>query len=210
MSRIRPSYTSSVPMFLSSHDTHAKTHCMRQSSLPMIASCQRRGTLNSQQDAGSAPSHGESTSDVSASAEAHLQNASSGGATVVVVDDEPAIRTMVAMVLANAHYHVVPVNNAMDAAHYIHQAAGAVDALVTDVVMPVVSGTELAVWMRRVWPHIPVLFMSGFCEPSRLQLSPDDVAHHYLAKPFSLSALTTHVALLIDQRRTGAGHTRHD
>ena len=149
-------------------------------------------------------------SDVSATLEAHSQNTSSPRATVVVVDDEPAIRAMVAMVLAQAHYQVVPVDNAMEAAYYIHRAAGQVSAVVTDVVMPVVSGPELAAWIRRVWPHIPVLFMSGFCEPSSLQLSADDLAYRYLAKPFSLSALITHVGLLIDQRRNDEGHIGHD
>ena len=211
MSLIRPSYTSSVPTFLSSQANHASANCIRKSSLLMAASCQRHDSMKGRQDVGSASSDGEPTSDVSATAEAHSQNTSSPGATVVVVDDEPPIHAMVAMVLAKAHYRVVPFDNAMDAAYYIHRAAGQIDVLVTDVVMPVVSGTELAAWTRRVWPHIPVLFMSGFYEPSRLQLSADDLAHHYLAKPFSLSALTTHVGLLIDQRRNDAGHNiRHD
>ena len=130
--------------------------------------------------------------------------------TVVVADDEPAIRAMVAMVLTNADYRVIQSDNAMHAAYCIDQVTGQIDALVTDVVMPLVSGVELAVWVRRVWSHIPVLFMSGFYEPSRLRLSADDLAHHFLAKPFKLSTLVTHVTLLIDQSRNHAGHIVHD
>jgi hypothetical protein len=52
--------------------------------------------------------------------------------------------------------------------------------------------------------------VSGFYEPSRLQLSADDLAHHFLPKPFTLSALTTHVSRLIDERRNDADPIPHN
>lgn len=166
--------------------------------------------MNRPKNADSASPDGQPTSETSAALEVPSLKMSNPRGTVVIADDEPAIRAMVAMVLTNADYRVIQSDNGMHAAYCIHQVAGQIDALVTDVMMPLVSGAELALWVRRVWPHIPVLFMSGFYEPSYLRLSADDLAHHFLAKPLKLSALVTQVTLLLDERRNDAGHIPHD
>jgi CheY-like chemotaxis protein len=48
---------------------------------------------------------------------------------------------------------------------------GKIDLVITDVMMPLVTGPELAAWVRHVWPHISVLFVLAFFHPSRLELS---------------------------------------
>lgn len=174
------------------------------------SSGQQCDMMNSPKNAERGCPDGEPTSDTSSGLKGPSLKTISPRGIVVLADDEPAIRAMVAMVLTSADYRVIQSDNGMHAAYCIHQMAGQIDALVTDVVMPLVSGAELAVWVRRVWPHIPVLFMSGFYEPSHLRLSADDPAHHFLAKPFTLSALVTQVTRLIDVSRNLAGHIVHD
>ena len=199
-----PSVTLPVPTVLSFQNHQATA----RSALDV--SFLRRDAMNGEEEAFSASRSGDPPSDRSGILGERSLNESGPRGTVMVVDDEPAIRAMVATALANAHYQVIQALSGIDAAYRIHQLGGQIDALVTDVMMPVVSGHELAVWVRRVWPHIPVLFMSGFCETSRLQLSAHDLVHHYLAKPFKLSALITQVSLLIDERLNHAGHILHD
>lgn len=111
--------------------------------------------------------------------------------------------------LSNAGYHVHLGANGPEAAYHLHQVEGKIDLLITDVMMPLVSGPELAAWVRHVWPHIPVLFVSGFCEPSRLQLSQHDLGHHFLAKPFGLSALSRKVELMMSQTLYGSSARLH-
>ena len=114
-------------------------------------------------------------------------------ATVLIVDDERPIRMMIAQVLSNVHYETYQAPDAIEAAYQIHRLDGNIDLLITDVMMPLVTGPELGAWVRTVWPHIPILFLSAFVEPSRFRLSTEDLAHHFLSKPFPLSELVRRV-----------------
>ncbi len=122
---------------------------------------------------------------------------------VLIADDEARIRAMVGIVLSHARFHVDHAANGPEAAYLIHQVEGKIDVVITDVMMPLVTGPELAAWVRRVWPHIPVLFVSAFFQPSRLELSREDLDLHFLAKPFGLSSLTCKVELMMSQTLKG-------
>lgn len=87
-------------------------------------------------------------------------------------------------------FHVYHAANGSEAASRIHQVEGKIDLVITDVMMPLVTGPELADWVRYVWPHISVLFVLAFFHPSRLELSQEDLDLYFLANPFGLSALT--------------------
>lgn len=100
--------------------------------------------------------------------DAHSDEGHRGG--VLIADDEARIRAMVGMVLSHARFHVYHAANGPEAAYHIHQVEGKIDLVITDVRMPLVTGPELAAWIRLVWPHIPVLFVSAFFQPSRLEL----------------------------------------
>ncbi len=82
--------------------------------------------------------------------------------TVLVVDDEPEVRTLVTEILRGSGYRVMVATDGEAALELISRERPRVDLLVTDVVMPVMSGTDLAVRMTERSPDMRVLFMSGF------------------------------------------------
>ena len=82
--------------------------------------------------------------------------------TVLVVDDEAEVRTLIAEVLRGSGYHVVVASDGDAALELLERAGRPVDLLVTDVVMPVMSGTDLAARVTERSPGTRVLFVSGF------------------------------------------------
>lgn len=84
------------------------------------------------------------------------------GLRVLVVDDEPMVLRMVTAMLEHAGCAVYPTNGPAEALTAIREHPTSLDLLLTDVVMPGMSGQELADEVHTVAPDIPVLFMSGF------------------------------------------------
>jgi two-component system, cell cycle sensor histidine kinase and response regulator CckA len=84
------------------------------------------------------------------------------GPTVLVVDDESEVRTLIAEILRGAGYRVVAAPDGDAAIALLGRAGHSVDLLVTDVVMPVMSGTDLAARVTEQFPGTRVLFVSGF------------------------------------------------
>ena len=105
-----------------------------------------------------------------------------GDATVLVVDDDDQVRPVTAGFLRELGYAVIEAANA-EAAEVLAHAAGNVDLLVTDVVMPGADGPALAARLRAEWPDLPVLFITGHADRSRLEGEP------VLAKPFTSAEL---------------------
>lgn len=80
---------------------------------------------------------------------------------VLLVEDEPAVRGLFAMCLRKDGYFVVEASNGAEALAIIEQT-GRVDLVVTDVVMPVMKGTELAQRLREQFPTLRFIFVSGY------------------------------------------------
>jgi len=111
------------------------------------------------------------------------------GQTLVVVEDDDAVRDMVEMMLRRNGYHTVAVGSPVDAVGLFEQPDQPIDALVTDMVMAGMSGLELAEAARARRPGLPVLLMSGY---SAAALNGDGVppdGMSLLRKPFSTVAL---------------------
>jgi signal transduction histidine kinase len=116
---------------------------------------------------------------------------SDGTETILLVEDEPAVRLFAKRLLEDVGYVVLAFadpNLALDAAI---GNPGAFDALVTDVVMPTMSGTTLAERISEVRPGLPILFMSGYVGDVPPPGTPSP-----LAKPFSASDLASAVGAL--------------
>lgn len=120
--------------------------------------------------------------------------------TILVVDDEAAIREVVATVLQFRGYNVL--RAADGAAGLEHLQQQPVDLLITDIQMPVLDGCELARRARAMRPGLPILFMSG-------RIAEMDLGPHgglgcttFLSKPFCFSGLMSEVEDLL--RRAGA------
>ena len=119
--------------------------------------------------------------------------------TVLLVEDDVAVRRLAQDVLADAGYEVLAPADAGDASTLAQQHAGPIHLILTDVVMPGVSGPELVARIRALRPGAKVLYMSGY--------SDEAVAHHgfiesgasFLGKPFTIAALLDKVREVLSQ-----------
>jgi two-component system cell cycle sensor histidine kinase/response regulator CckA len=115
--------------------------------------------------------------------------------TVLVVDDEESVRKFVDRVLRSAGYHTA---TAADGAEAVDVALKVVpDILVTDVMMPQMSGDELARRLRHHQPSLKVLYLTGFADnlfKEKVTLWQDEA---YLDKPCSIKSLLQAVSLLL-------------
>jgi PAS domain S-box-containing protein len=119
------------------------------------------------------------------------------GETVLVVEDADAVRVLTGRILYAAGYQVVSVESGAVALERLDVA----DVLVTDVVMPGMSGVELAVAARERRPGLPVVFVSGYTGDTTVAGS-DDPATAFLAKPFDGDDLLRAVRTTIDAAKS--------
>jgi len=123
-------------------------------------------------------------------ASGEVQNVS----TILVVDDEPTVRRMVALVLENEGFCVLTAEGGQEAIDLAHTHAGTIDLLVTDVKMPEMDGCTLAGRLQAEHPELPVLLISGFAEN---EPEVRDLKYPMLPKPFSLESLLCAVRNLL-------------
>jgi CheY-like chemotaxis protein len=125
--------------------------------------------------------------------------------TVLVVEDEPAVRRAVQRSLERLGYRVVVANDGEDALRMVESLAG-IDLLLSDVVMPGIDGPELACRLRERWPQLPVLFVTGY-SADRLARSGAVGPHdRVLEKPYQLAELAQTIRQMLAARtsRTAA------
>jgi CheY-like chemotaxis protein len=121
-----------------------------------------------------------------------------GTERILVVEDEPAVRALAVRVLSEAGYTVLPASSGREALGIL-QAGEAVDAVLTDVVMPDMGGGELAEHLRELDSALPILYMSGYTGTDVLRRGFDERGVPFLQKPFSPMSLTTGIRQLLDR-----------
>jgi two-component system, OmpR family, response regulator len=111
-------------------------------------------------------------------------------ARVLVVDDDPDVLNLVSFRLRKAQHKVIAVSGGLEALQVVAER-GAPDVAVLDVAMPITTGFELMLALRRVegLEDLPVIFLSGRVEPHHVEAG-RALGGHYLTKPFSANALT--------------------
>jgi two-component system, cell cycle sensor histidine kinase and response regulator CckA len=119
-----------------------------------------------------------------------------GGFTVLVVDDEEAVRQLASRMLTYTGYRAVQASHAREALATLEQDPAAIHLVLTDVKMPGMNGGELGRQVAVRWPGKPVLYMSGFASEifQGGLLAPDAP---FLAKPFTQDDLAAKVRGLI-------------
>jgi PAS domain S-box-containing protein len=134
-----------------------------------------------------APPHGESSVD------------SRGTETILLVEDDDAVRRFALRSLQSHGYRILPACGARQAMDLADQYQGRIDLLATDLVMPLMSGRELAQTLQPKLPRMKVLYLSGYTD--------DDMVRHgilhsdvnFLQKPFNPSSLARKVRHVLDQ-----------
>jgi two-component system cell cycle sensor histidine kinase/response regulator CckA len=132
---------------------------------------------------------------------AHLPATSGGTETILVVEDEEAVRTLVRRVLERYGYRVITASGPHEALSLPAADLASIDLLVTDMVMPGLSGPELAAMLMDRQPHLRVLCMSGYADLSAEHQGLGGVATEFIAKPFTAPVLGRKVRELLDAGR---------
>ncbi|MFO0632071.1 MAG: ATP-binding protein [Nannocystaceae bacterium] len=124
-----------------------------------------------------------------------------GHETLLVVEDDALVRRVVADTLTRQGYRVLTAQHGMEALDTLARHGDGIDLLVSDVVMPKMSGPELAQELRRRWPELRVLFMSGYSEHAIVRDGAIGEHESLLEKPFSRDRLLERVRSLLDAQR---------
>lgn len=110
--------------------------------------------------------------------------------TVLVVDDDASVRRLVATVLDRAGYRVVEAEGGVAAESWASRQSEPLVLLITDLVMPGMSGESLAERLRRAQPDMRVIYMSGYSEEDLERRGIRAVGGAYLTKPFTSDVLS--------------------
>jgi CheY-like chemotaxis protein len=122
--------------------------------------------------------------------------------TILVVDDAEPIRKMVCSMLRGSGYSVKEAADGAQALGMIEQQRESIHLVLTDVIMPEMTGAELARHLSRVCPQLPIIFMSGYSEDPVVR-SVESLGSAFLPKPFTASALVEKVRQTLDRPWVG-------
>jgi PAS domain S-box-containing protein len=121
-----------------------------------------------------------------------------GTETVLVVEDEPGVRAVILRTLREQGYTVLEARHGLEALHLGTQPLTKIDLLLTDVVMPQVSGREVAENLTRIHPKLRVLYMSGYTDDAVVRHGILVEGNLFLQKPFTPSTLAHKVREVLD------------
>ncbi|HEX3853201.1 MAG TPA: PAS domain S-box protein [Polyangiaceae bacterium] len=127
--------------------------------------------------------------------------AKSGNETVLIVEDEDGIRALTARILRNAGYTVLAAENGGEALALVEKHTGKVDLLLTDVVMPQMSGRQIAERLASIQPGLKVLYMSGYTDEIIDHHGVLDAGMRLIGKPFVAADMTRKVRAVLDEGR---------
>jgi CheY-like chemotaxis protein len=128
-----------------------------------------------------------------------------GWETILVVEDEPSVRDLAARVLDQAGYRTIRASDAEEAFAVVHADPRAVHLVLTDVVMPGLSGRALRERLHAVAPELPVIFMSGYAGDDVFDRGLIDAGEPFIEKPFTPHALTERVRAVLDAHPAARG-----
>ncbi len=128
-----------------------------------------------------------------------------GSETVLLVEDDESVRMLVRAVLSERGYSVFEASNASEAFLFRRRHTGPIHLLLTDLVLPQVSGIELSAKLLALAPGLKVLFMSGYTDRT-VALGSHDRA--FIQKPFTPEALSSKVREVLDAQQAGRAGSR--
>jgi two-component system, cell cycle sensor histidine kinase and response regulator CckA len=123
----------------------------------------------------------------------------SGDETVLFVEDEDGVRSLGRLVLEQCGYKILEARNGVDALAICEKFKAPIHLLATDVVMPKMSGRELAERLKMLRPEIEVLYLSGYMDDAVIRHGVSAASVPFLQKPFTPVALAQKVREVLDQ-----------
>lgn len=120
-----------------------------------------------------------------------------GTETILLVEDQPQLRQLTSHILRGYGYRVLAAANGEEALHICEQKENLVDLVLTDIVMPGVTGIELVKRLRTFGPHMKILYMSGYTDDVVLRQGALEPGAAYLEKPFTPEGLATKIRQIL-------------
>ena len=105
--------------------------------------------------------------------------------TILLVEDEDAVRAIARRVLEREGFAVIEAGSAKDALRLAESHADAINLLLSDLVMPGMTGAELAIAVRRMRPNVPIVYMSGYAREDVEERVGSMSATGFVSKPFT-------------------------
>jgi len=121
-----------------------------------------------------------------------------GSETILLIEDDDQVRVVTGGILRRSGYQVIEARSALDALRTSENYAASIDLLLTDVVMPQLSGPELAKRLAPTRPNMKVLFMSGYTDGSVVRHGLMEGTMAFLPKPITVASLTAKVREVLD------------
>jgi DNA-binding NtrC family response regulator len=117
---------------------------------------------------------------------------------VLVVDDEPHIRSLLKSILQRENYDVLEASNGQEALDLCAAQVPEIELLLTDIVMPVLDGIQLAERVASTYPNVRVLYMSGKCDIEAVERDIEERGFGFIRKPFAIDELLHTVRKLLE------------
>jgi len=127
-----------------------------------------------------------------------------GEGKILLVEDDDAVRRMTREFLKIAGYTVVEAQSAADAIQWVESNGGAVDLVLTDVVMPGMKGRELVEQLTKLHPGLKVLYMSAYTEDDAINIGILSPGTAFIEKPFSPDELASKVRDVLGMRSSAS------
>ncbi len=124
-----------------------------------------------------------------------------GSETILIVEDEEAVRTLLSAILKEYGYHVHEAENGLDAIRLFKALKNEVNLIITDLVMPRMNGSELADHMKMSKPEIKILFMSGYTDTAIVQQEFLDSKALFIQKPFYPVEIVQKIRTILDSSK---------
>ncbi|MFH1968995.1 MAG: ATP-binding protein [Verrucomicrobiota bacterium] len=121
-----------------------------------------------------------------------------GNETIMVIDDETNIVTMVSQILTELGYHIISATNGREALSLSDQHAQTIDMVLADIIMPELNGPDLVRMLRQKRPTLKALYMSGYANNAAAQIGMLKPNTAFLQKPFSSETLTHCIRKVLD------------
>jgi PAS domain S-box-containing protein len=129
-------------------------------------------------------------------------NERQGNETILIVEDDPAVRSLALRVLERCGYAVLTAHDGASGEQAAAECHGRIDLLITDIRMPDTTGPDMAERLVSHWPALKVLYISGYAEDAT-RIAMDDPRLGFLQKPFSPEQLTSRVRECLDTPSDG-------